>query len=419
MSTFKISEDTRRKLREFKEYMRNQEYTDSSVIGYCTHLSRFLRQADSLQANTSKELVETFLETERIDRPQTFKYCRAALRLYYMMIAGGNLKDDSKTISTPETADILQRFREYSLEVKHIKESTVVSEISHVRGFLKYTFAHNPQGCTDELTAEDIRNYVVERLGQLSDSSKGRIITSIRNFFHCQFFYGNQVHPSVFRLPLSPAVWKKSAFPTTIDTDIFDKLHTIPNATTDTGKRDRCIILCFTELALRCSEVAALTLDDFDWHNGCVTVRKTKNGAERALPLSVEMGNALVKYLTVARPQTSHRTLFVRFSHKRGEPMGCGQIRSVVRRNGAKAGLEDKACGTHILRRTTATKLYNSGNSLKLTADILGHESLDSTVHYAKADISGLLSVASPWVCDKNRITGTQAFREIYQRDRI
>ena len=77
--------------------------------------------------------------------------------------------------------------------------------------------------------------------------------------------------------------------------------------------------------------------------------------------------------------------------------MGSSQIRGVIRRNSAKAGLEDKDCGTHVLRRTAATKLYNSGNSLKLTADILGHESLDSTTHYTKADVSSLHLVASPW----------------------
>jgi site-specific recombinase XerD len=77
--------------------------------------------------------------------------------------------------------------------------------------------------------------------------------------------------------------------------------------------------------------------------------------------------------------------------------MGCSQVRGVIRRNCAKAGLEDNTCATHILRRTAATKLYNSGNSLKLTADILGHESLDSTTHYAKTDLAGLLSVASSW----------------------
>ncbi|MCU6708086.1 tyrosine-type recombinase/integrase [Paenibacillus sp. J5C_2022] len=223
------------------------------------------------------------------------------------------------------------------------------------------------------------------------------MITSIRNFFRCQAFYGQPVHPSILRLPLSPAVWKKSAFPKTIDMDKFNTLHNIPNENTHTGKRNRCIILCFTELALRCSEVAALTLDAFNWHGNYVTIRNTKNGSERNLPIPAMMGNALVEYLTLARPKTSCRTLFVRFSHQRGEPMGCSQIRNVVRRNSAKAGLEDHACGTHILRRTAATKLYNAGNSLKLTADILGHESLDSTTHYVKTDIARLLSVASPW----------------------
>ncbi|MDD4357695.1 MAG: tyrosine-type recombinase/integrase [Smithellaceae bacterium] len=397
MSKFKISKGTRCELSKFKEYMRKQEYTNSSVIGYCTHLSRFLRQAGSIQASTLKESIETFLNIESMDRPKTFKYCRAALRLYYRMVVGGSLNGNSKTNSVTETAVLLQLFRNYSLEVKHIQESTVVSEIRHVREFLEYTFEHNSQGYENELTAEDIRNYIVKQLGQLSDSSKGRIITSIRNFFRCQEFYGHSVHQSVFRLPLSPAVWKKSAFPTTMNINIFNALYMIPNENTDAGKRNRCIILFFTELALRCSEVAALTLDDFNWHNGCVTVRKAKNGAERALPLSMKMTSTLVEYLTDARPQTSNRMLFVRFSHKRGEPMGRSQIRGVIRRNGAKAGLEDKFCGTHILRRTVATKLYNSGNSLKLTADILGHESIDSTTHYSKADLSGLLSAASPW----------------------
>lgn len=206
MPTFKISEDIRCELSKFKEYMQKQEYTNSSVVGYYTHLSRFLRQAGSSQASTLKESITTFLSTERMDRPQTFKNCRAALRLYYRMVAGGSLKSNSQTNSAPETASLLQRFYKYSLEVKHLEEGTVISEISHVRGFLEYTFERNQRGYTNELTAEDIRNYVVDRLGQLSDSSKGRIITSIRNFFRCQVFYGHSVHQSVFRLPLSPAV---------------------------------------------------------------------------------------------------------------------------------------------------------------------------------------------------------------------
>jgi len=397
MPTFKISEEIRRELGKFKEFLRKQEYTSATITGYHTYLSRFLRHIGLQETERLKGAVEAFLENERVNVPQTFKYCRAALGLYYKMVTGTHLRTLSETDPIPEIDGVIQCFREYSLEIKCLKNSTVDSDAATVREFLKYTFTENSQYYIDGLMADDIRKYVVERLAGLSDSTKGRMITSIRNFFRCQMFYGQQVHPSIFRLPLSPAVWKKSAFPTTIDVNIFSALHKIPDGNTATVKRNRCIILCFTALALRCSEVAALSLDDFNWHSGYVTIRSTKNGSDRVLPLPTELGNALVEYLTQARPQTACRTLFIRFSHQRGEHMGREQIRGVIRRNGAKAGLDDRDCGTHILRRTAATKLYNSGNSLKLTADILGHESLDSTTHYAKADIDGLLSVAAPW----------------------
>lgn len=77
-----------------------------------------------MQASKLKELIGTFLEKENMDHSQTFKYCRAALKLYYKMAAGDSLKGNSETNPVPKTAVLLQRFRKYSLEVKHIKEST-------------------------------------------------------------------------------------------------------------------------------------------------------------------------------------------------------------------------------------------------------------------------------------------------------
>jgi site-specific recombinase XerD len=109
------------------------------------------------------------------------------------------------------------------------------------------------------------------------------------------------------------------------------------------------------------------------------------------------LGNAITGYLKNDRPKTVSRTLFIRFKHIRGEPMGVSQIRGVVRRVYAKSGADIHSTGTHILRRTAATKIYNAGNPLKMIADILGHGSLDSTVCYVKADMAGLRQVAAPW----------------------
>jgi len=86
-------------------------------------------------------------------------------------------------------------------------------------------------------------------------------------------------------------------FPDNPDIIIFNTLHVFPDGNTATGKRNRCIILCFTEFALRCSEVAALTLDDFNWCDGYVTVCNKKNSFDRILPLPKMMGNSLVEYL--------------------------------------------------------------------------------------------------------------------------
>ena len=86
--------------------------------------------------------------------------------------------------------------------------------------------------------------------------------------------------------------------------------------------------------------------------------------------------------------------------------MGCEQIRGVVRRIYDKTGVDINSTGTHILRRTAATKIYNAGNSLNMAADILGHESLDSTTRYTKADIVRLQQVAASWPTTMSGKTG-------------
>ena len=72
-------------------------------------------------------------------------------------------------------------------------------------------------------------------------------------------------------------------------------------------------------------------------------------------------------------------------------------IRSVVRLAFEKEDIRGCWKGTHSLRRSAASKIYNTGNSLKMTADILGHKSLDSTKQYVRVDFNQLREVASPW----------------------
>jgi site-specific recombinase XerD len=397
MSTFKVTKETALQIQQYESFLIDHEYSKSTVDGYKTYLSRFLRWPSFNLKASLFENINNFLRSEQQNHPCTLYECRPALRRYYEMMKGEAYPSVTCIIESSLTESILKDFFDFSVHVKHIRIATAESEISHVRRFLLYTYKSKSYTLLNELTAYDIRTFIVNELANLSASSKGRMVTSIRNFFRYMKFIGNKVHESIFRIPLSPAVWKQSAFPTTLDLDLFKQLSDMPNLETATGKRDQAIILCFTELALRCIEVASLSLDDFDWYSGLVTVKNTKSHVDRKLPLSSRLGTAIITYLEDARPRTDNRILFVRFKHQCGESMGREQIRGVIRRTYAKVGIDSKITGTHILRRTAATKIYNSGNSLKLTADILGHQSLNSTVFYIKADIVNLSSVAVPW----------------------
>ena len=72
-------------------------------------------------------------------------------------------------------------------------------------------------------------------------------------------------------------------------------------------------------------------------------------------------------------------------------------VRGVIRRAYEKESIQGWWKGTHALRRTAASRIYNTGTGLKLTADLLGHESLDSTKAYVKVDFQQLKEVTSPW----------------------
>lgn len=113
--------------------------------------------------------------------------------------------------------------------------------------------------------------------------------------------------------------------------------------------------------------------------------------------MSSTFGEAIVNYLRNSRPISESRVLFVRFSHAQGAPMGRSQVRSVMRRAYKRAGISESVTGTHILRRTIASKIYKNGASLKMVADILGHQSLESTAVYTKIDTEGLLQAAGVW----------------------
>jgi integrase len=169
------------------------------------------------------------------------------------------------------------------------------------------------------------------------------------------------------------------------------------NRRSDAGRRDYAMALCQLELGLRACEVAALTLEDLDWRGGVLHIRKTKSRRERRLPLLGSVGRALSAYLRNGRPRSGAHEVFLRHVFPRGTPLRAETVRGAMREAYRRAGLSPSWTGTHVLRRTFASRLHQSGAGLKSIADLLGHQCPETTTVYTRIDLTQLRRVALPW----------------------
>jgi integrase/recombinase XerD len=157
--------------------------------------------------------------------------------------------------------------------------------------------------------------------------------------------------------------------------------------------RDRPILLLHAIYGFRVSEVRRLRLDDIDWENEVIRVRRSKQRKTQEYPLTQEVGEAILRYLKYVRPQCPHREVFLSLRQP-FRPLSRVGLGTVTRVRQKRLGLRLRKYGPHGLRHACATHLLSGGFSLKEVGDHLGHSSLESTQVYAKVNLPALREVA-------------------------
>jgi len=139
---------------------------------------------------------------------------------------------------------------------------------------------------------------------------------------------------------------------------------------------------------MRVGDIRTLKLDQLHWEDSTIEVTQSKTGTPLRLPLTSEVGEALIDYLKSARPQTAHREVFLKanppFDPFKGNNLHTSSLLAPAGRN----TISDRTKTRHpSLRHTLATRLLEKGTPLTTIAEILGHTSLESTRIYAKANV--------------------------------
>jgi site-specific recombinase XerD len=386
-------------IQNLKAFMRGRNYSQFTIQKYCKSLGNFPNGLYKLETNFLFEHIKkSKTNFSKNHSDSLIGNHNAVANLYFLMLTGKTFRTYAKSIKKQKSYDeILEEFYIYSIEFKKLNILTVKSECEHIGSFLE-CIGYKTFNDILNICANDVRNYVCKSLNHLQPSSKGRYITSLRNFFRFMEYKGIMINTSVLNLPLSPAVWNKGNIPTILTSEEEKRLRSFHQKNNNRSNRNHVIVTIFLDLGLRCSEVAELRLSDIKWNEGTILIQNTKTKRNRKLPIEKELGKILEEYIIKYKPTSLDNHLFLRCSgSSNGKLMSRAGIRSVIRYAFKKQGITGRWKGTHALRRTVASRIYNSGCGLKLTADILGHISIDSTKEYVKVDFNSLSKVDTHW----------------------
>lgn len=243
-------------------------------------------------------------------------------------------------------------------------------------------------------TAAALRDFMLERAKRYRIGRLKTYAVALRGYLRFLIATGRCPIGREYAIP-SIADWKLATIPRYLVASDVERV--IAACSGKRRLRDRAIVLLLARLGLRAGEVANLKISDIDWARGRVAICGTKSRRAEWLPLTQDVGDAIVAYLEGNRPRHRSRQLFLTEFAPIG-PITRITIKCLVARALTRARVVSAHRGAHVLRHSAATAMLRSGVSLAGVSTVLRHRSHDMTMHYAKVDLGLLTEIAQPWI---------------------
>jgi site-specific recombinase XerD len=241
-----------------------------------------------------------------------------------------------------------------------------------------------------ETTLDDMSCYInVLSQRKLKRTSLAIHIAKLRNFFR----YAESKHWCRRGLSAldAPRIYRLENLPRGPEWNDVQRLLASCAGNTRAEIRDRAMLLLIAVYGLRSGEVRYLRLEDIDWEQEIIHVRRVKQRKSQCYPLVHEAGAAILRYISEVRPRCKQSEVFL--SLVRPYALSAEGFGTMVRNRLHRLGTVSLSYGPDSLRHSCATHLLAEGVSLKEIADHLGHASLVATQIYAKVDLPGLREV--------------------------
>ncbi|MDC7278355.1 MULTISPECIES: tyrosine-type recombinase/integrase [Pseudobutyrivibrio] len=152
-----------------------------------------------------------------------------------------------------------------------------------------------------------------------------------------------------------------------------------------TRGRDLAILTLMLNTGIRVSECNGLDLNDVDFNVNSLTIVR-KGGGQDIIYFNDEVSQVLQDYVNGEReyinPVEGQETAL--FYSLQGRRISVDAIENLVKKY-AKMVVPNKKITPHKLRSTYGTALYRETGDIRLVADVLGHENINTTIDYYAA----------------------------------
>jgi site-specific recombinase XerD len=287
---------------------------------------------------------------------------------------------------------ICHEYETWLRDERGLADTTIDALLREARRFLEWLSGRGGAVGLRSLSVRDVDLYMDMRTPGLRRISLARVaawLRSLLRYFHRTGRILIDLTPHV----IGPMLYAYEGVPSTLDSSqIATVLAVTKKDRSPRGLRDYAIIQLLATYGLRQGEICKLRLEDIDWRADSLRIRHTKTNACSYMPLVTPVGEALLDYLRLGRPQVETREIFVRSC---APYIFMQNLYGMVQRRLSAAGVNPPGKrGPHVFRHARAVELLRASVPQKIIGDVLGHRSTESTNAYLKLATADLRAVA-------------------------
>ncbi len=250
-------------------------------------------------------------------------------------------------------------------------------------------------GITDisEVTKEIVSDFTLT-LSKYTGATANRILAIFSKLLNYAYEKGYTIE-NISATCMKVRLYRDNKIPSVFTKEEVEQTLSQIDRETKMGKRDYALLLLSARTGLRSGDIRKLKFKNVRFDTNTIEISQNKTGKMLVLPLTEEVGLAIIDYLKNARPNVQNEYIFLKtrapFDEFRGR---MNTITKKYMRMANIENLENRRPGFHSFRHSLASSMLETGTSIYTIKEYLGHDNTNTTMGYMKIDLTQLQKCA-------------------------